>query len=81
MLKKSRDKTRSHQHVKRMRETVWNVESTNKAEQINCQNKKPYITKTAAKRARKKLQTTFGREFWIYRCPVCRNWHLTTKAR
>lgn len=44
-----------------------------------CNKKKKYVSKYMAKRFRIILMNKYEKEFEIYKCDICKYWHLTTK--
>jgi hypothetical protein len=49
------------------------------AEQKGCLRKKPYFSRTAAKRAKRQLKRRYGWENYIYSCRFCGFRHLATR--
>ena len=46
-----------------------------------CKRKKAFDTKRAARKARKAAQIARGCQLWVYRCPSCGKFHLTSVPR
>jgi hypothetical protein len=55
------------------------VRSMTLKHEIACSEKSAFLTKDEAKRARHRTRKTSGRNYGIYRCPVCHCWHFTSK--
>lgn len=50
-------------------------------QRANCAGKDPYDSEEQATRmARLISQTTTSGQLYVYRCPVCEAWHLTSNA-
>ena len=52
-----------------------------KARHHGCTDKKTYLTRQQAKRARLKYERVYGVRHTIYRCENCGGYHLTTHGR
>lgn len=48
---------------------------------ISCMRKRPYKTKVDADLAIAEIWADRGVDLNKYRCPVCSNWHLTSRQR
>lgn len=44
----------------------------------NCRRKVAHRSLGAAYRAKKEYEAKYGVEYWIYNCPICSAYHLTT---
>ena len=44
----------------------------------NCRSKVAYRRYADAARAKRENEGKFGKRFYIYECPICGKWHLTT---
>lgn len=44
-----------------------------------CEGKRRYSDEFGARAAGQVAREEMGKPFWIYKCEVCRGWHLTSK--
>jgi len=52
----------------------------NDKQRETCRSKDPYDSRDEAERmARLMTQTTTSGQLWVYECPVCEGFHLTSK--
>ncbi|HYJ23865.1 MAG TPA: hypothetical protein VE027_02580 [Acidimicrobiia bacterium] len=52
---------------------------TRQTEQTDSCGKMRFTSQSTAQIAAKNKGKLHGVPFWVYRCPLCRHWHLTTK--
>ena len=46
-----------------------------------CLNKRLYITKEEAQKAFKRYTKKYKKPLRIYKCPICKGYHLTSKIK
>lgn len=52
----------------------------NRKQSLDCHKKTPYRTQSLADKAAHRKGLKLGRKLYIYKCPVCRMYHLTSKS-
>ena len=48
---------------------------------MRCEDKKRYSTKARAKQAASRHSKASGIELYVYKCPTCGFWHMTSQPQ